>query len=30
LQPGISKALVSGNVQAEMDALAAQIDKIVG
>ena len=30
LQSGISKALVSGNVQAEMDATAAQIDKIVG
>lgn len=30
LQSGISKALVSGNVQAEMDALAAQINQIVG
>jgi len=30
LQSGISKALVSGNVQAEMDATAAQINKIVG
>jgi multiple sugar transport system substrate-binding protein len=29
LQSGISKALVSGDVQAEMDALAAQIDQIV-
>lgn len=30
LQSGISKAFVSGNVQAEMDALAGEIDKIVG
>lgn len=30
LQSGISKALVSGNVQAEMDALATAINGIVG
>ena len=30
LQSSISKALVNGNVQAEMDAAAAQINKIVG
>lgn len=30
LQSGLSKALVSGNVQAEMDALAAKITQITG
>ncbi|RZS88100.1 multiple sugar transport system substrate-binding protein [Phyllobacterium myrsinacearum] len=30
LQSGISKALVSGSVQAEMDACAKQINKIIG